>query len=193
MWTANKDTPMHLIVDVEDGVQIIAVSMTEAKALDERVAAAAIPMLFVCGHVLQEMLLTHGLLEKVEEKLPSGRLSRTRIVTKIAAVNAFFNNICYVCVSKVAKFPFPACRDPRCTCPIFGRYGDCEHAEYTRMMDLRLRSATSFPESVPLQRKRGRKPGKKLTATGRARCGQKRAPRRAQKKTRKPSSKQKTT
>ena len=148
---------MHVVVDVDDWTQIIAVSRTAEKPLDEQAARAAIPMLFAKGIVLKNLLLTHGLLVAEEDQRADGSKGESRTVTKIAAVNAFFNNICYVCVSKVDKFPFPPCREPMCTCATFCRYGDCEHAEYVRMIDLRLRCATSSPESLPMQRKRGRK------------------------------------
>ena len=45
-------------------------------------------------------------------------------------------------------------------------YAGCEHVEYIKMLDLRLRPATSSQTTLPMQKRRGRKRGQTLTVRG---------------------------
>ena len=89
--------------------------------------------------------------------------------TVIKEVTKHFVDHCYVCVSKTAAFPFAPCPNGQCTCDVYSRYGDCEHAEFVRMLAIRVRQPTVSGDSIPIQRKRGRKPGSS-TSRGKARA-----------------------
>lgn len=136
--------------------EVIAISRKSDVSLDTNTASAGIRMLFSKGHDLERLLMQNELLQDMEDaSTPSG----VRRCTSMHHVRQYFVDVCYVIVSKAALLPFRACPDGQCTCFVFCRYGDCEHAEFVRMLPLRVRSATSSGHMVPTQKKRGRKRG----------------------------------
>ena len=164
-WSLQKSKQIHVIADIGEHTQVIAM-IRQAECTFELQAAAGIRMLFAKGVALRNMLQTHGLLEDMPHFDDTSIVSSC---TRVSQVRRFFHDTCYVCVSTVPAFPFPACPNGHCTCAMSSRYGDCEHAEYVRMLSLRVRAATISGDNVPTQQKRGRKKGP-VTARSKARA-----------------------
>jgi len=153
MWKASSERPVHEVFEISETVQIVAVVQSLSVTLERDNAMRGAKLLFAYGDELTSLLLQGGLLQDMSG--PAG----VRRCTQMAKVNDHFVRLCYVCVSKGEAFPFPAMPSPVCTCMVCSRYASCEHIEYVKMLDLRLRAATSFPEAIPLQRAVGRKRG----------------------------------
>ena len=100
--------------------------------------------------------------------------TESRRCTRLKHIRTHFLDIWYVCVSKQTAFPFSPCPDGQGTCAMHCRYGDCEHAEFVRMLPLRVRSATISADKIPGQRPRGRKCGA-TTSRGRLQAAKKAA------------------
>ena len=81
-----------------------------------------------------------------------------------------FHQICYVIVRKPGHAPHPHISQPLCTCVSYCRYASCEHVEYVKMLNLRLREATSTRDTLPENKRRGRKRGQTLTERGAAKA-----------------------
>jgi len=156
----------HLVVDVTDTLQVVAMVRTAKETLCHEDAQAAVRMLSLGGETLQKEMVRVGILTNM--KASSGVLVRR--CTSLANVLRFFKNMCFVFVRPAHHPPFPTFADPLCSCTCFCRYAGCEHVEFAKMLDLRLRPATSSAEQLPVQRQRGRKRGQTLTVRGDARA-----------------------
>ena len=77
-------------------------------------------------------------------------------------------NIVGVLVRPPHHEPHAGFLDPMCNCVTFCRYGGCEHVEYVKMLDVRLRPATVFQATLPVLQRRGRKRGSTVTKRGAA-------------------------
>ena len=75
----------------------------------------------------------------------------------LSAVLKVFHQICYVIVRKPGHAPHPHISEPLCTCVSCCRYASCEHVEYVKMLNLRLREATSTKDTLPENKRRGPK------------------------------------
>ena len=157
LYTMSQTHVVHVVIDLSDYVQVVAVatsaSCQEAFTLD--IAERGARLLFLFGDDLRQLLVDGGLLATVEAD------QQTIWVTSLGRVHDHFNVISYVIVSK-SETAFPgSCGGPLCTCKWFARYGGYEHIEYSCMLDLRLqrRSDDYNPQSIPTTRRKGRKKG----------------------------------
>ena len=156
----------HIVVDVTDMLQVVAMVRTANETLCQEDAQAAVRMLSLGGDALQTELVRVGIL--TDMKASSGVVVRR--CTSLEKVLRFFKNMCFVLVRPAHHPPFPTFAGPLCSCTCFCRYAGCEHVEFAKMLDLRLRPATSSAEQLPVQRQRGRKRGQTLTARGDAKA-----------------------
>lgn len=145
-------------------MQVIAVSHAAGVALPEEAARVGCRLLGLAGLALEAALRECGILCSLVDPATKSEA----VCTMIHKVNEIFHGVRYVIVAAPGTGPWPRFRSPMCTCPHFGRYAGCEHAEFVKMLDLRLRPATSFPEALPVLRRKGRKPGVNLTMRGAA-------------------------
>ena len=166
LWAVRADN--HVVVDVSDSLQVVAMGRTSREKLCPDDARAAVRMLTLGGTKLHEEVVRVGILTDMESE--SGVLVPQ--CTSLSQVIRFFQKMCFVWVRPAHYPPLPTFTDPLCSCACFCKYAGCEHVEFTKMLDLRLRPATSSAEQLPVQRKRGRKRGQTLTARGesKARC-----------------------
>ncbi len=158
LWEAAKTRTVHYVDDMTATLQIIAVSQGEARELVLEDAKRGARLLLAHGAALKTLLLDGGLLQtrsKHEEKDATANY----ICTELGRARVHFEKIAYVIVATGLAAPFPAAHEPLCTCAGYASAGGCEHVEYVKMLHLRLRAATSFPEAIPTQRPRGRKRG----------------------------------
>ena len=147
------------VVDIDDRVQIVAVARNIEKPVREEVANSGVQMLFAKGEKLVDLLLQNQLLEDMPSDDGHDPKATVRRCTRIGKVNEYLNDFCFVCISTTALFPFPVWLEPTGTCYVSCRYGNCEHAVFVEMLDLKVRKATVQPESLPKQRARGRPRG----------------------------------
>ena len=135
---------------------------------DVNFARRGVDMLFLAGDSLLEVLRCVGILQ--DFPLVEGHHVKNCLV--YSEVQKYFAKIRYVFVKPAGHPPHPRCAGFLCTCISYCRYAGCEHVEFTKILNLRLRPATSSAEQLPVQRKRGRKRGQTLTARGesKARC-----------------------
>ena len=163
LYEASETKTIHFVYDWSQHTQMVAVAQTTEITCDANLTSAGIQMIFSSGAELENLFLTHKLLEDFTD---AGGTKRR--CTQIGPTNRIFKDYCYVCVSKVSMPPFrSAANNPTGTCSSFARYGGCEHVEYVKMLQLRVRDATLSTDTLPMQRKRGRKPGP-ITARGKA-------------------------
>jgi hypothetical protein len=160
LWAVRADN--HIVVDVSDSLQVVAMGRTSREKLCPDDARAAVRMLTLGDTALQEEVVRVRILTDMESE--SGVLVRQ--CTSLSQVIRFFQKMCFVWVRPAHYPPLPTFTDPLCSFACFCRYAGCEHVEFTKMLDLRLRQATSSAEQLPVQRKRGRKRGRTLTARG---------------------------
>ena len=115
-------------------------------------AKSGVQMLFAKGEKLVDLLLQNQLLEDKPSDDGHDPKATVRRCTRIGTVNEYLNDFCFVCISTTALFPFPVCLEPTRTCYVSCRYGDCEHAVFVEMLELRLgrplSSQNHFPSSV---------------------------------------------
>jgi hypothetical protein len=135
---------------------------TASAPLNLAIARAGSQLLTMTGEALNTELLKCGLLENMF----CASTGHTMTCTRLSRVNAMFQALQYVLVRTAGMMPWPLHLDPVCTWPGFARYGGCEHVEFTKMLDLRLRPQTSNPQTLPVLRKKGRKAGNCLTRRG---------------------------
>ena len=112
---------------------------------------------------LTQALREAGLLQDMKR---SDGVAQTNC-TVFSQVLRYFAN---VIIRPAGYAPHPEFHDPLCTCPCFCRYAGCEHVEYIKMLDLRLRPASSSQSTLPVQKRRGRKRGQTLTQRGATRA-----------------------
>jgi hypothetical protein len=166
LWLASQDHAVHFEVLSSNAdlpghydprhTQVVAVVMDASKPVVAAEAEHGAKILFSSGDELRQRLLDAGLLEEMPAK---DRRRKTFLCTKLARVNAVFNNIAYVIISADTCI-FRACqRGPVCTCKWFCRHAGCEHVEYVAMLTLRLQQNPRHgnPQEIPATRSRGRK------------------------------------
>ncbi len=122
------------------------------------------------GDLLEQKLRGLGLLEPMAAGAGDTHMLEC---TRVGRVRALLVNVAYVIVKAARRPPYPLLPGPLCTCSQFCRYAGCEHVEFIKMLDLRLRAASSFPEALPVLRTRGRKPGTRLTQRSEAKAAAK--------------------
>ena len=162
LFDAQQNHQIHLVRDMSEVLQIVAVCHNAATPLNTDSAHAGCDLLLLAGPSLDAALCKHGLLEEMH----SASLGKPIACARLARINAVFSEIRYVLVRAPGQKPWPLYKDPLCTCPAFARYGGCEHAEFVKMLDLRLREQSSEPDHLPILRRKGRKPGQCLTRRG---------------------------
>ena len=146
-----KHACIHVVIDVSDNTQVIAIVENTRSTFDEDLARKAARMLFETGEVLETSLIEANLLAKVK-----CADAQWRLVTNTSMVNDTFTRMAYVIVSKETRF-YKNCRHgPICTCRWFGRYAQCEHIEFARTFGVRLFHAEYAMTTVPGSMLRGR-------------------------------------
>ena len=146
-----KHACIHVVIDVSDNTQVIAIVENTRSTFDEDLARKAARMLFETGEVLETSLIEANLLAKVK-----CADAQWRLVTNTSMVNDTFTRMAYVIVSKETRF-YKNCRHgPICTCRWFGRYAQCEHIEFARTFGVRLFPAEYAMTTVPGSMLRGR-------------------------------------
>ena len=136
---------------MSESLQIVAMCsrVAETNTLDVDAAHHGARLLFLHSTALQAELLHCGLIDS------QGWFHLT-------ATKKLFEDIVYVLVKPAWHVPHENYAGPLCTCLCFCRFAACEHAEYAKMLTLRVRTATVRSEAVPAAKKRGRKPGQAM-------------------------------
>ena len=153
LWDASEKQQLHIVVDADEHLQIVAMAQRATQPWNPEAAAAGCEMLRAAGDRLHELLVKHGLLTAVQEK------GMSCMATSLAAVRRVFADVAYVFVSAAGRDYMGLGSGLACTCAECCQHGGCEHCEYVAMLDLRLRAKTSFPDRLPRQRPRGRPQG----------------------------------
>ncbi len=149
LWDASRGREIHLVVEVDDHMEVVAMVYNAGKDWDAEAATTGCQMLLASGEKLRNILIETGLLQPVAEGV-------ARLRTKLSAVRRVLQDIAYVFVLEPGHGYMGVGTSPACTCASFCHHGGCEHCEFVAMLNLRLRTQSSFPESLPSQRKRGR-------------------------------------
>ena len=131
LYDAQTSHPVHIVYDVSQDLQIIAITNTASAQLNLATARAGSRLLTMTGEALNTELLKCGLLEN----MLCASTGHTMTCTRLSRVNAMFQAVQYVHVRTIGMMPWPLHMDPVCTCPGFARYGGCEHVEFTKMLD----------------------------------------------------------
>ncbi len=149
----------YLVVDVAEHVQVIAMGSDVKHPLDKQIGAAGARMLFQGGEQLLCSLRSAGMLVDCTDDVGGVYPD----CTLLSPVLRFFVNTVYVLLRSPGHAPHPHHPSPLCTCICFCRYAGCEHVEYMKFINLRLRQATASREFLPELKRRGRKRGVTLT------------------------------
>ena len=148
---ARSGRVVHQVLDISESLQIVAMCfrVAETNTLDIDAAQHGARLLFLHSADLRTELLQCGLLDR------QGWFQLT-------ATKKLFDDIVYVLAKPAWHVPHANYAGPLCTCPCFCRFAACEHAEYAKMLSLRVRTATLSADSIPAAKKRGRKPGQAI-------------------------------
>ena len=169
---AEQHEPHH-IVDISEFVQVVALPQNTTRSLDRAVAQSGAQMMFLGGQALVNSLREHGLLQIMES---SDSAESAADCTFLSAVLRYYVNISYVIVRAPGHGPHEQICEPLCTCAVYCGYGGCEHVEFVKTLNLRLRPATASLDALPVLKRRGRKPGHTLTQRGAERAEKRLAP-----------------
>ena len=153
------------IVDISAYIQVVAMQSRVGAIFDRLAAQRGARMLFLGGPELLQALREATLLRDLTHD--NGDVAPN--CTFLSEVLKFFVNTVYVLVREPGHEPHPSIPQPICTCTSCCRYGGCEHIEFIKMLDLRLRKATTTTDTMPELKRRGRKRGSTLTNRSAAR------------------------
>ena len=167
IWTASKARNVHTVVDIDDDIQIVAITQNIEEELDIGVASAGARMLYLGGKALEDALVAGGVLVDLSHVHSGASVPKC---TSLKKVIDYFQRYVYVFAKTQGHPPCPKWNGLICTCEHFCRYQGCEHVEYVKMLELRLRPSSSSVDVLPVVARRGRVQGTAMTQRGAARA-----------------------